>query len=91
LKEAKSFSSISFLPQQGFGIRAPKNVEIRVRNDEKTWTVVANKYDICTPNSAGDWHKINLQDKIKVHYLKISINENCGQPHYPTLCGLKFD
>lgn len=91
-KEIKSFDSISFLPQDPTVIaRSPKNVRIKVSNDEQTWAEVESSNDVCTSNAPEGWHKLQLPKKLDARYLKVEILENCGDPELLTLRGLRIN
>lgn len=92
LKEIQSLNSVSFLPQDKTLIsRCPKSVRIKVSNDEQSWNEVATDDDVCTPNTSGGWHKLQLPQKVEARYMKIEILANCGDPEFLTLRGLKVE
>lgn len=91
-KKKKSFEFISFLPQDKAHIaRAPKTVRITISSDGQFWDTVVQGVNMCSSNSPGGWHQINLPNRTEAQYLKIDILSNCGDPEFLTLRGLKIE
>jgi F5/8 type C domain len=92
LHEIKSFSSISFLPQDPTtSARAPKSIRVKASEDGKSWVTVAASDDVCVANAPGGWHSFKLPNQIKTRFLEIEILANCGDPNFLTLRGLRIE
>jgi hypothetical protein len=89
--ELNSIRAVSFLPQDGLRMRAPKRVNIKVSADQRTWTLVATSADICAANTRDGWHSVALSQPVKARFVQIEILENCGDPDFLTLRGLRFN
>lgn len=83
--------TIKFLPQDEASDRAPKDIDIRFSVDGTSWTVTGNFHDLCVPNSPQGWHAVTLARPINARFLQIEILDNCGDPNFLTLRGLKFE
>ncbi len=89
--ETQVIHTIKFLPQDEASDRAPKNVDIKFSVDGKSWTSAGRFGDICTANTAEGWRDVTLAPPINARYVQIAILNNCGNPDFLTLRGLKFE
>lgn len=91
LNKKRKINGLSFLPQDGYKKRAPKEIKIMASNDGKDWSNVGGAENICQSNSENGWHKFLLNKPTQVRFLKVEITANCGDPNYLTLKGLRFE
>jgi hypothetical protein len=90
LHEAGTISSVEFLPQDDYPLRAPKAIEIKTSNDNKSWTTAARSDDICATGGRDGWRGVTLGQTVTARYLEIEILANCGDPDLLTLRGLRI-
>jgi sucrose-6-phosphate hydrolase SacC (GH32 family) len=72
-----SFSTVSFLPQDGNADRAPKSVVLYTSADGNSWQQIGAFGDVCASNS-GDWHVVNVERCSDVKFIRVVILSNCG-------------
>jgi hypothetical protein len=87
-EQEQTLTKISLLSQDGFAIRAPKNVALEVMNATGRMEVLTVE-DACT-GTENRWRTFPLNEPLKATRVTIVINSNCGDPGLVTLRGLTF-
>jgi hypothetical protein len=87
-EQEQTLTKMSLLPQDGFAIRAPKNVALEVMN-AKGWMEVLTVEDACK-GTENRWRTFPLNEPLKSTRVRLVINSNCGDPGLVTLRGLTF-
>ncbi|SNR77277.1 F5/8 type C domain-containing protein [Humidesulfovibrio mexicanus] len=85
-----SFSTVSFLPQEGNADRAPKSVALYKSDDGTCWQQIGASGDV-RASTSGDWHVVNVERCSDVKHVRIVILSNCGNKDWLTLRGLRFE
>jgi hypothetical protein len=87
----RSFSTVSFEPQDGFPLRMPKEVKIGISDDGNEWTPIASASDVCALDDPGGSRSVKTSEPVQARFLQVEILSNCGDPDILTLKGLKVE
>lgn len=87
----REIRTLGMLAQDNSWSRAPRVIRIESSDDGRTWQPQTASQIPCQPNTAAGWLNLNLRTVAKGRYLKIAILQNCGDPNYLTLRGLRFE
>ncbi|MBV9484225.1 MAG: discoidin domain-containing protein [Acidobacteria bacterium] len=87
--ESRSFSELSFEPQDGLPQRMPKEVRIKTSNNGTDWTQMASATNLCAWD--GRRSRVKISQSVQAKFLQIEILSNCGDPDFLTLKGLAVE
>lgn len=91
LSETKTIQKILLLPQDGLRLRMPGSLEVRIRSEDGDWVEVGHFNDLCDAVTENDWHDAVLDKPQNARFVRLVIFQNCGDPDFLTLRGLRLE